>query len=63
MNTLQDWGESDVDEIVEKLEYVYTHREQSLREAKVVADKVAAWEWGPLNEKFLQITCDGKGAA
>ncbi len=60
MNTLQDWGETDVDEVVEKMEYVYTHRDEAKRNAKVVADKMAAWEWGPLNEKFLQIVCDGK---
>jgi glycosyltransferase involved in cell wall biosynthesis len=60
MKTLQDWGETDVDEVVEKLEYVYTHREDAARDAKATAEKVAAWEWGPLNEKLLQIVCDGK---
>ena len=60
MNTLQDWGETDVDEVVEKLEYVYKHRDEAARHAKTTAEKVAAWGWGPLNEKFLQIVCDGK---
>jgi len=60
MNTLQDWGESNVDEVIEKMEYVYTHRSEAQRNAKIVAEKMAAWEWGPLNEKLLQIVCDGK---
>jgi glycosyltransferase involved in cell wall biosynthesis len=60
MNTLQDWGETDVDEVVEAMEYVYTRRNDAVRNAKAVAEKVAAWEWGSLNEKFLQIVCDGK---
>lgn len=60
MNTLQDWGETDVDEVVEAMEYVYTNRVDAVQNAKTVADKVATWEWGPLNEKLLQIVCDGK---
>ncbi|MDP9127120.1 MAG: glycosyltransferase [Pseudomonadota bacterium] len=60
MNTVQDWGETDVDEVVEAMEYVYTRRTDAAREAKRVAEKVAAWEWGPLNEKLLQIVCDDR---
>jgi glycosyltransferase involved in cell wall biosynthesis len=62
MNTLQDWGETDVDEVIEKLEYVYTQREAAKRDAMKVAERVAAWEWGSLNEKFLRIVCDGETA-
>ncbi|HEU0117444.1 MAG TPA: glycosyltransferase family 4 protein [Alphaproteobacteria bacterium] len=63
MPTALDWGESDVDEIVEKLEYVYTHRTEAARDGLAVAEKMKAWEWGPLNEKLLRITCDGKAEA
>jgi glycosyltransferase involved in cell wall biosynthesis len=59
MNTLRDWGESDVDEVVAAMEEVYTKHTDAKRSAAAVAQKVAAWEWGALNEKFLQIVCDG----
>lgn len=60
MATVQDWGESDVDEVVEALEYVYAHREAAAQNAKNVAEKMQAWTWGALNEKLLKIVCDGQ---
>ena len=60
INSLQDWGESDVDEVVEAMEYVYTHRDEAREKALKTANKMSHWEWGPLNEKLLQIVCDGK---
>ncbi len=57
MNTVQDWGESDVDEVVEAMEFVFAHREQSRKNALELAAKMAKWEWGPLNEKLLSLTC------
>jgi glycosyltransferase involved in cell wall biosynthesis len=58
MNSVQDWGETEVDEVIEALEQVYSHREDEARRARAVADKMAGWEWGPLNEKLLKIVCD-----
>lgn len=63
MSTTQDWGESDVDEVVEKLEYVYTHQAEEKNNALIIAEKMKAWEWGPLNEKLLEIVCDQKSEA
>ncbi|MGB9152866.1 MAG: glycosyltransferase family 4 protein [Alphaproteobacteria bacterium] len=60
MQTAQDWGETEVDEVVAAMEQVYTNREQSRREAATVAARMKDWEWGGLNEKLLQIVCDGK---
>ncbi|MDX2027964.1 MAG: glycosyltransferase family 4 protein [Alphaproteobacteria bacterium] len=60
MMSVEDWGETDVDEVVAAMEYVYNNREDARREAQKVAANVAAWEWGPLNEKLLEIVCDGK---
>ena len=66
MQTLQDWGESDVEEVVAAFDYVYDHREDALRDAaRTVAEKIKAWEWGLQNEKLLKIVCDqpyGKAA-
>lgn len=58
MQTVQDWGESDVEEVVAALEYVYTHRADATAKAAAVAAKMLNWDWSPLNEKLLQIVCD-----
>ena len=60
MQSVQDWGETDLDEVVAAMEYVYTHTQQSRRDAAVVAEKVKEWNWSFLNEKLLQLVCDGK---
>ena len=60
MNTVADWGESDVDEVVEAFERVYTSRKEAAEKAARVAEGMKAWEWGPLNEKLLKIVCDQK---
>lgn len=53
MNTLEGWGEPDVDEIVAALEFEYQHREETKNKALVLAEKMKEWEWGPLNAKLL----------
>jgi glycosyltransferase involved in cell wall biosynthesis len=58
METLQDWGETDVDEVVEALEYVYSHRIDAVHKAAGIAEKIKSWEWGFQNEKLLKIVCD-----
>jgi len=60
MQTVQDWGETDVDEVVAAMEDVYTNREQSRRDAAAAAERMKDWSWGALNEKLLQIVCDGR---
>jgi len=60
MNTVQDWGESDVEEVVEALEHVYTARTTTTQKATQVAEGMKAWGWGGLNEKLLKIVCDQK---
>lgn len=60
MNTVMDWGESDVEEVVEAFERVYTNRTDVLQKASRVAEGMKAWEWGALNEKLLKIVCDQK---
>jgi glycosyltransferase involved in cell wall biosynthesis len=59
MQSLEDWGETDVDEVVAALEYVYDHRDEAAHTAMIVAEKIKAWEWGLQNEKLLKIVCDG----
>jgi glycosyltransferase involved in cell wall biosynthesis len=57
IQTLQDWGESDVDEVIAAFEYVYDHRQEATRAARTAADKIKAWDWGIQNEKLLEIVC------
>ena len=58
MQTLADWGESDVEEVLAAFEYVYDNRADAAREAAHVAEKITAWDWGLQNEKLLKIVCD-----
>src|SRR5262249_13817330 len=63
--TLQDWGESDIDEVGAAFEYVYDNRAEAARTVALVAEKIMAWDWALQNEKLLKIVCDkpGKDAA
>ena len=58
MQTLQDWGETEVDEVVAAFEYVYDHRVETTGKAAAIAEKMKGWEWGLQNEKLLEIVCD-----
>ncbi len=60
MKTVEDWGETEVDEVVQAMERTYTNRAQSRLAAADVATKMRDWAWSDLNEKLLQIVCDGK---
>jgi glycosyltransferase involved in cell wall biosynthesis len=63
MNSVMDWGESDVDEIVDQLEQTYTKYKDALALAQKTAEAVKAWEWSPLNDKLLDIVFDYKESA
>ncbi len=58
MASAEDWGESNVDEVVAALELIYTQREAAKRAALAVAAKIQTYEWSSLNEKLLHIVCD-----
>ncbi len=60
MQTVDDWGETDADEVLAAMEQVYANRDQSRRDAALVAERMKDWSWGALNEKLLQIVCDGR---
>ena len=60
MQTVQDWGETEVDETLAAMEKVYTDRAAAKRDAAIVAERMKEWSWGALNEKLLQIVCDGR---
>lgn len=63
MNSVMDWGESDVEEVVAAWEQIYTGRAEAKQKAAQVAANMNKWDWGPLNEKLLQIVCDQKSEA
>jgi len=56
--SVDDWGETDPDEIVAALEGLYTSRAQARAQALEVATRIKAWDWGPQNEKLLHVACD-----
>lgn len=51
------WGESDLDEIVETLEYAWAHREEMRRRGRAGAEVMARWNWraqiGHLHEALV----------
>lgn len=56
VKTLQDWGETDVEEVVAAMESVYHRREDARRDAERLSVKLREqWAWGPLNSKLLDI--------
>ena len=60
MPSVEDWGETDVDEVVAAMEYVYDNRASSRADATVVAGRMKEWAWSDMNEKLLQVVCDGR---
>lgn len=60
MATVEGWGETEVEEVVEAMEYAYTNREESKRQAMEITERMNNWTWSGLNEKLLQVVCDGK---
>jgi glycosyltransferase involved in cell wall biosynthesis len=59
MKTVEDWGETDVDELVAALAHVYANREKARADAAPIALRMKDWAWAELNEKLLQIVCNG----
>ncbi len=57
MRTTEDWGETDVEEIVTAMENIYTHRAESRHRAADLAARLQEWSWAAMNEKLLQIVC------
>ena len=51
---VEGWGESDVDEIVDVLEQVYTHREEVRQKGEAAAAFMQDWTW----EKQISRFCD-----
>lgn len=61
MQTVDDWGESEVDEVLAAMEAVYDNPVGARRSAALIAEKIAQdWTWSRLNEKLLRLVCDGK---
>lgn len=48
-----DWGESDVDEMVETLEWIYYHREAAQERGQVAARWMQNWTWEHQCDRFL----------
>jgi glycosyltransferase involved in cell wall biosynthesis len=49
------WRESDVDEILERLEEVYTHRDAARRRGLAGAEKIADWSWDKQAPRLLEL--------
>jgi len=57
-DSVEGWGETAVDEVVEALETMYTKQKDAREKAHKIAEKIKAWDWGPQNEKLLKLACD-----
>lgn len=58
LSSVEEWGETDPDEIVEVLERIYTETSAAKEQAARVAHNIKAWDWAAQNEKLLKIVCD-----
>ncbi|TAF63693.1 MAG: tetratricopeptide repeat protein [Oscillatoriales cyanobacterium] len=52
---IEGWGESDVDEVVEALEQVYTNREQAKSRGLAAANFMLDWTWEKQVKRFLDV--------
>ena len=52
---VEGWGESDVDEVVEALEQVYTNREQAKSRGLAAANFMLDWTWEKQVKRFLDV--------
>ncbi|NJK74607.1 MAG: glycosyltransferase [Microcoleus sp. SU_5_6] len=52
---IEGWGESDVDEVVEALEQVYTNREEAKRRGLAAANFMLDWTWEKQVKRFLDV--------
>jgi tetratricopeptide (TPR) repeat protein/glycosyltransferase involved in cell wall biosynthesis len=50
------WGESDIEELLELLEYLYTHRQEASYRAIAAADQVCTWTWQACAAELLSST-------
>ncbi len=50
-----DWGATDVEEVVETLEQVYSRSHEAKQRARTLAETMKDWNWGTLNAKLLQV--------
>ncbi len=58
MPSVEDWGETDPDEVVAALEKIYTSRDQAREKASFLAERLKDWDWSLLNDRLLNIVCD-----
>lgn len=54
MASVEDWGETAVEEVVEALERLYTQRATARAAALACADKLKAYDWSAVNAKLLR---------
>ncbi len=52
---VEGWGESDVDEVVEALEQIYTNREEAKRRSLAAASFMLDWTWEKQVNRFLDV--------
>ncbi|MEG5052625.1 MULTISPECIES: tetratricopeptide repeat protein [unclassified Microcoleus] len=55
---VEGWGESEVAEVVEALEQVYTNREESKRRGLAAANFMLDWTWEKQVKRFLDVIAD-----
>lgn len=51
------WGESDGEEIIETLEYIYTHRREAGNRGAIAADFMRQWTWERQWQALMALVC------
>jgi len=52
---IEGWGESDVEEVVEALEQIYTNREEAKNRGLAAANFMLDWTWEKQVNRFLNV--------
>lgn len=55
---MEGWGESSIEEMVQKLELAYAHRDQAKRIASNGANFMTAWSWSAQVDRLLDVLTD-----
>lgn len=58
--SVEGWGETDPDEVVDILENVYTRNAEIRAQAMAGAEKMKAWDWSSQNDKLLNYVFENR---
>ncbi|MDD3287791.1 MAG: glycosyltransferase family 4 protein [Alphaproteobacteria bacterium] len=54
-SSFEDWGETEVEEVVAALEKTYTQHEAAKNKAATISENIKAYDWSTVNKKLLDV--------